>query len=173
MLDPQLPAYGGEVGRAIAVAIVGEHTLDGDAPAGVALHRRFEGGDRACRSLIRRAGHLRPAAMVVDRNVAVLVPRLALALVGSGTPEIAPARTIRWDLAQTLDVEVHQITGCRPLIALDPLAWAQPVQTRKTSAAQHRVHRRARQAEEIAEQVRSPLPVYALDADGHGDVDAR
>jgi hypothetical protein len=63
---------------------------------------------------------------------------------------------LAWPLeaAQLLDVDVHELTRRRALVADDLLARRSPLQPRATVPAKHRMHGRGRDAERPADQVR-------------------
>jgi hypothetical protein len=111
------------------------------------------------------------ARMVIDRGVhevvaddgmaarAVLVPVAA----AGGAAEHPPAAPVR-DLAQLLDVHVHQLARCTVLISalgsadLPSSGPVQPAQASQPVAGQHAVHRRGVQAEQVADPRRPPPP---------------
>src|SRR6266700_8177648 len=101
MPDPQALAGRREVEGAIAVAVVGEHPADAHTRACERCRRAFERGDRRRGALVAQDRDLWPAAVIVDRDVAVLVAGYAAPGVVGDPSQGAPAPA-RLDVCEAL-----------------------------------------------------------------------
>src|SRR5437899_7170287 len=104
-----------------------------------------------------------PAA-VVDQHVLVHVAEAAVAHRVGPLGEAVPQP--RAQPRQLLGVDVHQVAGDRPLVAAEAATLAEHPKVPEAEPAQHRVHRRASQAEGPGDRPRTHLAPLAdaLDA---------
>src|SRR6185503_4217712 len=80
-------------------------------------------------------------------------------LIADQAAQHAPATAV-WDLAELLDVDVHQFARSSALVAAHhtPAGTVEPGQSSQPVAGQHTVHGRGMQSEQIADAGRPPTP---------------
>src|SRR5258705_5253779 len=118
------PGRGGEDARAVAAAVVGQHTLDAHAAPPKPRHRAAHKGGDAHPLLIREDFGVGHARAVIDTDMHELpadAARLAVAIPGDPMADVP-------DPAQFLDIEMQQLPGAKPFVAHDrgPLGEGPP-----------------------------------------------
>jgi len=109
----------GEVLRDVARGVVGHHGLDSDTLAGKPGECTLEESHRGAFSLVGQDLDVGEAGGIVDTDVDILpayTPSPVSLVAGDATPD-AP------DLAELLDIEVQELAGIAPAIALYGRWW--------------------------------------------------
>lgn len=101
--------------RAIAITVVGQETPDPDAATGKPLDRPVEKSGARVLALRALDLDIGQARRVIDGDVGVFPAATARVWVDGAAPKAVPDGA---DSPERLDVQVEQITGVRPLIAL-------------------------------------------------------
>ena len=165
--DLQPLAAGGEVGGAVAAAVVAEDALDRDAAAGEVAAGPLEDAGCGRRLLVCEQLDVGEAAVVVDADVQILVAGAGLEATTS-PPEQPVPRTI--EACELLDVEMDELARSLMLVAVDRLERIQAGATTQTRPFQDQRHRRECHPQHLGDLSRRhpqpPQPQYRLDTVG-------
>ena len=134
MLDAQRAASSAELETIEARAVIGEHAAGVDTEASEPVGSTMQEVDRGDGFLVGVHGGEGKPGVIVDGDVEEL-PSSAAGLVAGIAGDAMPSPD---DAGELLDVEVHQITGHRMLIANHRLGWLQhpdPVQLQPSQDA--------------------------------------
>ena len=105
------------------------------------------------------------AGAVIDSGVDVSIANVAVPAMSVVAASVDPLAASVGDPGQLLDVDVHQLTGTIALIATRRLSGGSvtTVETGESLGAQHRLHRRCRKAELVADVISAPtMPAAEL-----------
>jgi hypothetical protein len=135
-----------------AGAVVGQHALDGDPVSAVEADDLVEECEGRVGGLVGVDRREAEPGAIVDRHEQVLP---ACPAGGSHRAIAGDAVAGLDDPSELLDVDVHELSGSRALVADDLLASDWDTETRAAVAMQHRVHGGGSHSERPADHVRS------------------
>jgi hypothetical protein len=108
--------------RPIRAAVVRQYSFDDHAAPGKPAHRPVQKRRGGGVALVRYHLHVRDAAVVVDRDMDILIARAFHRGPAISMDSLADAQ----DPHKRFDVQMNQFPGPRPLVALHRRGWGQP-----------------------------------------------